>query len=129
MSELYAHHSNFSGEWYWKNFTPAEVSCKHCGEFRYDFKAMTALQLLRDRWGKPVIIHSAHRCAQHNERVGGAKASRHLEIAFDCRCLRSDQPAFARMAWEVGFTGIIQYPGRGFVHLDLREKPYQEVVW
>lgn len=127
MDGLYPHYLDFQGEWPFRNFTPAEVACKHCDEFYYDFRAMTALQLLRDGWGKPIIINSGHRCAQHNRAVGGAPASQHLKIAFDCRCPRADQEAFAAAAKRVGFTGIIRYPARGFVHLDLREKPYEDV--
>ena len=127
MGIFYPHKSEFKGEWPWKDFTPAEVSCKHCGEFYYDPQSMDAIQRLRDAWGKPIVITSAHRCDYHNRKVGGAALSKHLRIAFDCVCPRNNQEAFAKAAKLVGFTGIIKYPARGFVHLDLRETPYEDV--
>ena len=128
MRVLYSHHTDFEGDWPWKNFTRPEVSCRHCGEFHYDLKAMTALQLLRDGWGAPIVITSAHRCADHNRAVGGTVRSNHLKIAFDCACPREKQELFAKTAKIAGFTGIIRYPSRGFVHLDLRETPYEDVL-
>jgi uncharacterized protein YcbK (DUF882 family) len=79
---------------------------------------MDALQDLREAWGKPIIITSGHRCAAHNNSVGGAMHSRHMLIAFDCVCPAEDQARFVRMALDAGFTGIGRYPGKGFVHLD-----------
>ena len=115
--------------WPWPNFTLREITCKcGCNESYIDQESMDALQRLRDAWGAPVIINSAHRCARHNKAVGGASASQHLKIAFDCRCAREDQAVFARLAKEAGFRGIIQYPGRGFVHLDCRAAPYEKVM-
>lgn len=38
------------------------------------------LEPLRERWG-PVRIHSGFRTAMHNEQVGGAPLSRHLNLA------------------------------------------------
>lgn len=122
MSEIFKHYSEFSGEWPWPDFTPGEVACKHCGELYYDAESLEALQLLRDMWGKPVVITSGHRCKKHNSAVGGKESSQHLKIAFDCACLKKDQGAFVAMAEEAGFTGIGQYPARNFVHLDLGPK-------
>lgn len=118
MSKLYVHYSDYKGEWPWKNFTPKEIACKHCGELYLDPKSMDALQELRDTWGKPIVINSAHRCSVHNAAVGGSENSQHLKIAFDCRCPEVDQVAFCRHAQAAGFKGFGRYPKRGFVHLD-----------
>ena len=118
----------YTGEWPWKNFTPKEISCRHCDELwvgssndtpLYFKRAMDKLQELRDRWGKPIIINSGHRCTKHNADVGGASKSQHLTIAFDCVCPREEQQAFAKMALEVGFHVARLYPDNGFVHLDM----------
>ena len=81
-------------------------------------RSMDCLQRLRDGWGKPVRLTSAHRCAEHNRRVGGAPHSQHLKLAFDCACPAAEQDAFVSLARRCGFTGVGRYPGRNFVHLD-----------
>lgn len=118
--------------WNYKNFTEKEIMCK-CGcaelwnkeEFGdnmpyYLKRAMDKLQELRNKWGKPIIINSAHRCIKHNKKVGGAKNSQHLKIAFDCRIKKEEQEEFIKLAQEVGFTGIGIY--KNFIHIDLGKK-------
>lgn len=119
MRLIYPHHEQFDGPWTWPNFSARELACSHCGEYFHDPASLDALQRLRDAWGKPITINSAHRCVFHNRSVGGVANSQHVKIAFDCRCARHDQAAFARMAAEAGFTGIGVYPGKGFVHVDM----------
>lgn len=122
MGTIHPHHSTCKEPWTWTNFTPQELSCKHCGEYYHDPASLDALQALRNAWGKPLVINSAHRCAAHNRAIGGAKASRHLRIAFDCRCPATEQQAFAAAAEKAGFTGIGTYPSKGFVHVDTGPK-------
>lgn len=119
MSKLYKHYSAFKEPWKWPNFTPQELSCKHCGEYFHDAKSLDALQNFRNCIGRPIKINSAHRCKIHNARVGGAAGSQHLKIAFDCRCPKAEQYLFAQIARHFGFTGVGFYPGKSFVHLDL----------
>ena len=114
--------------WRWPNFTLQETACACCGEMCIIPASMDALQRLRNAWGKPIRLTSAHRCTRHNAAVGGAKASQHLGLAFDCACPASEQQAFVRAAKAAGFRGIIRYPSRGFVHLDCRATPYEAVA-
>lgn len=109
-----------SGAWPWPNFNASEIACKcGCREGFVIPEAMDAIQDLRDVWGKPIVITSAHRCKEHNARVGGKKDSQHLKLAFDCAIPAEEQEDFVAMAENVGFTGIGVYPSRGFVHLDM----------
>lgn len=125
-------HTDYTGLWPWKHFSPAEVACKHCGELwegenmPLRFKeSMDAMQRLRDAWAKPIHVTSAHRCSAHNTAVGGVSGSQHLRLAFDCVCPAGEQAAFANAAREAGFKGIGLYPHRGFVHLDMdREREW-----
>lgn len=120
--------------WEWANFVPKEIACKCCGEvWEGDgvmpvFTAMSlhALQKVREAWGKPIIINSGHRCAAHNAAIGGAPMSYHLRIAFDVRIDKHDQVAFAKIAKDHGFTGIIYYPH--FMHIDCRPFPLERVI-
>ena len=118
----------YNGEWPWENFSPDEIACRCCGELWvgsgtkvpvYLKHAMDKLQELRNKWGKPIIVNSGHRCIEHNTEVGGASKSQHLAIAFDCVCPRNEQEAFAKLALEVGFHVARPYPDNGFVHLDM----------
>ena len=118
MPELFLHYSKHTGAWPWKSFTPAEVSCRHCGELYLDPHALDTLERLREAWGQPIILHSAHRCMFHNHAVGGAIKSMHLKIAFDCRCPKEKQQAFVKAAEKAGFSGVGTYPTKGFVHVD-----------
>ena len=118
MIQLYKHYSMLDQAWDYPNFTPKEVSCKHCGELYYDDVAMSKLQGLRDMWGKPMVITSGHRCKVHNKNVGGVSSSQHLRIAFDCAVPKAEQDKFVTLAQRCGFTGIGRYPDKGFVHLD-----------
>lgn len=127
MPPLYKHYSDYDGPWPWPHFTPAEISCKHCGEMYLDTASMDALERLRASWGQAIILNSAHRCVTHNKAVDGTPNSQHLKIAFDCRCPKDQQAAFANAARGAGFGGIGYYPNRGFVHIDIvPRKPWRE---
>jgi hypothetical protein len=101
----------------WPNFTPAELSCPCCGEMFYDPHAFDALQRVRTELDQQLKINSAHRCALHNRRVGGAARSMHKQIAFDMSLRGQDPLALLRAARRAGFTGYGYYGT--FLHVDL----------
>ena len=76
--------------------------------------ALVALQALRKRLGKPLIVLSGYRSPEHNRAVGGAKASKHMEgIAFDVAMANHDPDAFEAAARAVGFKGLRLLPAGG----------------
>ncbi len=106
--------------WRWPNFSPAEIACRGTGKLIVNEAALDALQALRLRLGKPLLIRSAYRSPEHNRSVGGAKASKHTEgIAFDVAMANHDPEAFEAAARAVGFKGFGFYPRSGFIHIDL----------
>lgn len=106
--------------WRWVNFSPSEIASRGSGKLLVHEDALDRLQELRERIGKPMIVTSAYRCPEHNRRVGGAKASKHLEgHAFDISMVNHDPDAFERLAGECGFVGIGHYPNSNFMHIDL----------
>lgn len=112
----------------WPNFSPEEMACRGTGELVIDEHAMECLQKLRTLLGRPFIVNSAYRSVAHNRRVGGAKASKHLEaIAFDISMSNHDPIDFEEKARKCGFRGIGHYApkdGRyNFMHVDTRVKP------
>ena len=93
------------------------------------------MEQLRVRLGKAVVLNCGYRCAQHNEEVGGTRNSFHTQgIAADVRTtnLRMSPLEVARIAREVGFTGVGVYDGyhgkRGFVHVDVRPRVEEERI-
>lgn len=63
-----------------EHFKPEEFKCKcgTCGMYMVQSELIVRLELLRCIWGRPIYITSGLRCTSHNQRVGGAKNSRHL---------------------------------------------------
>lgn len=103
--------------WRWRNFTPEEMACRHCGErYRWpDF--MDALQAARTRVNRPFRILSGHRCSLHNARVGGAPKSQHLRLAVDIALRGHDPTELYAALQDAGFTGFGFYTT--FIHADM----------
>jgi zinc D-Ala-D-Ala carboxypeptidase len=104
----------------WPNFSPAEIACKGTGALLIHEAGLDALQSLRARLGKPLILTSAYRSPRHNAAVRGAVNSMHLAgHAFDVRMENHDPAQFEQAARACGFTGFGYYPASGFMHIDL----------
>jgi uncharacterized protein YcbK (DUF882 family) len=101
----------------WPNFSRAELACRHCGDIYIWPKFFDCLQRLRDNLGKPLHILSAHRCALHNARIGGAPLSQHLKMAVDINLRGHNRFRLSEAARDVGFTGLGYYVT--FLHLDM----------
>ena len=112
--------------WRWPNFSVSELACKcrgrFCaGEYWHDADFLDRLQALRDAVGGPLLITSAHRCAQWNAVVGGAPLSHHRRIAVDIALDGHDRFALRQQAERLGFRGFGL--ARSFLHLDRRARP------
>lgn len=104
------------------NFSRKEFACKcGCGFDDVSLELVAVLQDLREHFGLPIVINSACRCEEHNERVGGSKGSKHKEgIAADI-VVRGKLPK------EVHAYLINKYGGKygigrynTFTHIDVR---------
>jgi uncharacterized protein YcbK (DUF882 family) len=92
---------------------------------------MGRLQALRLAYGKPMLVTSGYRCANHpSERVKAQPGTgTHSQgIAADIGVSGADALLLLRLALEANFTGIgVQQKGNGrFIHLDIREHP---AIW
>lgn len=101
----------------WPNFSQYEMACRHCGETYHWPDFMDRLQAARDAVGLPFTILSAHRCALHNARVGGAPLSQHLRLAVDISIAGHDRGQLLMACRNAGFTGFGFYTS--FLHIDL----------
>lgn len=104
------------------NFRPAEIASKGNGDLLLNYKAMAALQKLRDFWKAPLRVTSGYRDPEYNKRVRGAANSYHLQgRAFDIHMPRSwtgkHTASLIFWATHAGFSGIGLYTT--FIHLDM----------
>jgi len=103
------------------NFTRHEFSCRcGCGFDTVDAELVALLELVRDRFKKPVVITSGCRCSAYNERVGGSANSQHkLGRAADIVVAGTDPEDVYTYVDFINQTG-----GAGnystFTHLDSR---------
>ncbi len=105
----------------WPHFSLRAIACPCCGEVCVWPEALDAIERLRGLAGVPIILNSAHRCALHNARVGGAPLSMHKRLAFDVALAGHDLGRLLSDARRSEFTGFGF--GQTFLHLDLRARP------
>lgn len=109
-------------------FTKEELKCKGNGELKLAPGFLGELIWLRQIFGKPMIVTSCCRSAEHNEAIGGNPRSLHLtenphwntggtlaiDILTKTEEYREELMRVAReLGWSVGH-------GKGFLHLDKR---------
>ena len=106
------------------NFHLNEFECPCCHQVKIHPVLLDKLQRLRDIIDGPIYITSGYRCRRENSRVGGVPHSYHLYgMAADVYSKMVSLEELLDLAAQVGFKGIGYYPKRGFLHLDIREKP------
>ncbi len=115
-----------------KNFSKQELECKcGCGLVNYDDEFMTALQHIRNRYKKAMIVTSGSRCNEHNRAVGGSDNSDHTHgRGIDIACNNSvDRFLIINFALATGFDRIgIR---KSFIHLGLSNEKtnINNVIW
>lgn len=102
-------------------FSPKELASKGDGSLLFSKEALVALNKLREKFGKPLIVNSAYRDEAHNRKVGGGKNSQHkLGTAVDIHIDSQEMgQVLEGLAKSVGFKGIGRY--KTFIHVDARE--------
>lgn len=112
-----------------KNFSVSEFRCGlgrgcSCTTVLIDDKLVEYLQAIRDHFGAPITITSAHRCADYNRSVGGAVGSRHTKGQAADIVVEGVAPAkVAAYAESIGCQGIGLYETGAdgyFTHIDTR---------
>ena len=105
------------------HFKSSEFACKcGCGASKVDSELMAVLELLRVYYNAPVTVTSGYRCPDHNQTVGGAKASKHMEgIAADVKVkgITPDEVYHFLDSLFPESYGLGLY--KGWVHIDVRK--------
>ncbi len=125
-----------SPKWIWPNFSEKEMSCKHCGiqDMKIDF--MNSLQELRRLFGKPLVISSAYRCPEYNNKISssGLKGPHTTGKAVDILIFGKEAYNLLNLAIDLGFTGIgVNQKGnikQRFIHLDtINDELIRPNIW
>jgi uncharacterized protein YcbK (DUF882 family) len=106
------------------HFSDSELACKHCGQNGCTDALKRALDQLRDTVGKPVIVHDAFRCDQHNATVSLVAKSQHpqgtaADVSIPGLTLQEMYEAAKKVpAFFAGGIGVYE---SNFIHVDVRE--------
>ena len=117
------------------HFAVREFACRGGGDVvLIDDRLVSALEALRRRFGRPVLVSSGYRSLAYNTKIGGAKNSQHMKgTAADVRMTGvaardmavAAEDALASMG-IAGGVGLYEYSGanasRSFCHVDVRDK-------
>lgn len=84
-----------------------------------------AIASLEAHFGRKVVVSSGYRDPQHNARVGGQDDSFHMKcMAADIFIPGVDKRRLIAAAYREGLIGGLGcYPGRTFIHIDVRSRP------
>lgn len=111
------------------HFKDYELQCKGrncCGRVNLcKPELLAALESLRSLIGKPITVLSGYRCELHNQRIGGAKSSQHIQG------IAADILVHGMTAWELeqavskvpAFKGIGRDDHGNDIHVDVRKSP------
>ena len=85
--------------------------------------AVSGLEVIRKKFGRPILLTSAYRSPAHNKAIGGAKRSPHMSgFAVDTVVIGVPPYKVAAFAETMHWGGIGRYPMQGFTHLDVFEE-------
>lgn len=106
-----------------EHFSEAELACPHCGANLCTPELLDALERMRAAVGKPVVVNSAYRCLTHNQAVGGAPKSQHMEgLAADIHVQGVSPAELEKIARTIPIIhGIGRADHQGYLHLDVRD--------
>ena len=101
-----------------KHFKIEEFECPCCGRAEMSEAFLEKLDVIRERVGIPMRVVSGFRCARYNERIGGARRSKHMTgNAADVHVFSSNHRM--RMVEEGVGLGIGRFGiGVTFLHID-----------
>jgi uncharacterized protein YcbK (DUF882 family) len=84
-----------------------------------------AIAAIEGRFGRKVVVSSGYRDPSHNADVGGADDSYHMKcMAADIFIPGVSKSSLIAVAYRERLVGGLGcYPGRQFIHIDVRNRP------
>ena len=71
------------------------------------------LDIIREKWGSPIIVTSGYRCKELNDKVKGSKTSHHMcnngYAAADIKAKNGDNLGLLELIKKMGEDGEIKY--------------------
>ena len=101
-------------------FTKAEFDCKHTGKNEMQPEFMAKLQLLREKYGRPMIVTSGYRHWTHpvEARKGHTTGEHTRGTCADIACTSgAERYKIVQLALQLGFPRI--GIAKNFIHLGL----------
>jgi zinc D-Ala-D-Ala carboxypeptidase len=88
-------------------------------------KLRFAISAIEGRLGRKVVVSSGYRDPNHNSSVGGADNSYHMKcMAADIFIPGVSKRSLIAVAYREKLVGGLGcYPGRTFIHIDVRDRP------
>lgn len=110
-------------------FSEDEFQKIGCSMADVDTSLLVTLDALRSLVGEPLVLTSAYRSLEQNQKAGGKPNSAHLKgLAVDIACCTSRKRyAIVMAALRLGIRRI--GIGKSFVHIDTDSTLPQDVTW
>lgn len=90
-------------------------------------KLITVLNIIREEWGKPIIVNSGYRCEELNKLVKGSKTSHHMfGKAVDITVGKDNEKLFNLIIQlknenKIKFTQLINENNFSWIHISVDE--------
>ena len=105
------------------NSSEFECSCGKCDTQYIDDKLIEKLEIVREKFGKPIRVTSGYRCPTHNKAIGGKDNSSHVSgLAGDItpKLITLDSLDELYEICYNTFNNIGDGRNKKFIHVDVR---------
>jgi zinc D-Ala-D-Ala carboxypeptidase len=101
------------------------VAHREVATFCFTPQLRFAIAAIEGKFGRKVVVTSGYRNPWYNDKVGGADGSYHMGcMAADIFIPGVSKSALIRAAARENLVGGLGcYPGRHFIHIDVRARP------
>jgi len=114
-------------------FSEQELSCQHCGAYKFDEEFLKVLNNIREECGFPFIVSSGYRCPEHPIEAAKDRAGSHTTgCAIDLSVRGKKALKVLEVAMKHGIKRIgVNQKGKGrFIHLDMAEDEFPSpAIW
>jgi uncharacterized protein YcbK (DUF882 family) len=114
-------------------FTKEELSCQHCGAYKFDEEFLKVLNNIREECGFAFVISSGYRCVEHPIEASKSRVGTHTTgCAVDIAVSGDKALKVLEVAIKHGIKRIgVNQKGKGrFIHLDIAEETFTSpAIW